>query len=61
MAEVASSGAQDQYRNVTDPTIIKPAVDQQKYSYLVEVGMPPAFSNLRLAGVRIDYSNRFRP
>ena len=58
MATVASSGAQDQYRNAADTSIIEPAVDQQRYSYYVEVGMPPAGDTLRVAAVRIDYRYR---
>jgi hypothetical protein len=58
MAEIASEGAQDQYRNVADKSIIEPVVDQRSYSYVVEVGMPAAFNTLRLAGVRIDYAYR---
>jgi len=61
MAEVASWGTEDQYRNVTDTSIIEPAVDQQRYSYLVEVGIPPVYADLRLAGVRLDYSYRGHP
>jgi hypothetical protein len=57
MATVASSDAQDQYRNAADTSIIEPAVDQQSYSYYVEAGMPPAGNTLRLAAVRIDYGN----
>ena len=56
-----SWGTEDQYRNVTDTSIIEPAVDQQRYSYLVEVGIPPVYADLRLAGVRIDYSYRGHP
>lgn len=55
MATVNSLDAQEQYRNVADTSIIEPAVDQQSYSYYVEVGMPPGGSTLRLAAVRIDY------
>jgi hypothetical protein len=58
MATVSSSGAQDQYSNAADTSIIEPAVNQQSYSYYVEVGMPPAGSSLRVAAVRIDYSYR---
>jgi len=56
MATVASADAQDQYRNAADTSITEPAVDQQTYSYVIEVGMPPQFNALRLAGVRIDYA-----
>jgi hypothetical protein len=55
LATVASSGAQDQYRNAADTSIIEPAVDQQSYSYIIEAGMNAGDSTLRLAGVRIDY------
>lgn len=56
MATVASSGAQDLYLNSADTSILSPLVDQQSYSYYVEVGMPPAGSALRVAAVRIDYA-----
>jgi hypothetical protein len=56
MAGVSSSGAQDQYRNVTDTSINEPIVNQQRYSYLVELALPATGSNLRVAAVRIDYS-----
>jgi hypothetical protein len=55
MATVASSGAQDQYRNAADTSIIEPVVDQQSYSYVIEVGMYSGDNTLRLAAVRIDY------
>jgi hypothetical protein len=55
MATVASSDAQDQYRNAADTSIIEPTVDQQSYSYVIEVGMYAGNNTLRLAGVRIDY------
>jgi hypothetical protein len=58
LAELASSGAQDAYRHVIDTSIVEPLVDQQRYSYVMEVGMPPAFNTLRLAAVRIDYISR---
>jgi hypothetical protein len=56
MASVSSSGAQDQYRNAANASIIEPAVDQQSYSYLIEAHLPVAWHTLRLAGVRIDYA-----
>jgi hypothetical protein len=55
MATVASSDAQAQYRNVEDVTILEPLIDQQRYSYYIEVGMPSAGSSLRVAAVRLDY------
>ena len=58
MATVASSGAQDQYRNAADTSIIEPMVNQQSYSYYLEVGMPPRGDTLRVAAVRIDYRYR---
>jgi len=57
MATVASSDAQDQHRNATDTSIIEPLIDQQSYSYIIEVGIPAgSFNTLRLAAVRIDYA-----
>jgi len=56
MATVWSSDAQDQYRNLADTSIIEPVIDQQRYSYVIEVGMlAGSYNTLRLAGVRIDY------
>jgi hypothetical protein len=56
LAEVGSSGAQDLRRNVADTSIDVPLIDQQNYSYTVEVYIPAAFNTLRLAAVRIDYA-----
>jgi hypothetical protein len=57
MATVASLDAQDQHRNAVDTTILSPLVDQQSYSYIIEVGIPAgSFNALRLAAVRIDYA-----
>ena len=56
LAELCSSGAQDLYRNLIDTSIVEPVIDQQNYSYYVEVGMPPVGSTLRVAAVRIDYA-----
>jgi hypothetical protein len=58
LAETASFGTSDEYRNVSDTSIINPLIDQQRYSYLVEVGIPPAFNMLRLVAVRIDYTTK---
>jgi hypothetical protein len=55
MATVASVDAQDQHRNAADSSIIEPLVDQQSYSYIIEVGMVSGDNSLRLAAVRIDY------
>ena len=57
MADVSTSGAQAQYRNASDTTIDLATVDQQSYTYLVTVEIPPAGSSLRLIGVRIDYAH----
>ena len=57
MATVWSNSKEDSYRNLADTSIIEPVIDQQSYSYVIEVGMPAgSFNTLRLAGVRIDYS-----
>jgi len=57
MATVASLDAQDQHRNAVDTSINEPLVDQQSYSYIIEVGMyAGSFNALRLAAVRIDYA-----
>ena len=57
MATVASVDAQDLHRNAADTSILSPLVDQQSYSYIIEVGMPAgSFNALRLAAVRIDYA-----
>jgi hypothetical protein len=57
MATVASSDAQDQHRNAADTSIIEPLIDQQSYSYIIEVGIQAgSFNSLRLAAVRIDYA-----
>ena len=58
MATVASSGVQGQYLNAADTSIIEPVVNQQRYSYYVEVAMPPAGDTLRVAAIRIDYRYR---
>lgn len=57
MAETYSSGAINGYRTVSDQVINYPKIDQQNYSYILEVQIPNGFStNLRLAGVRVDYA-----
>jgi len=57
MAYVASSGTRDTFGNEADESIDYPVVDQQSYSYSIEVSMPPGGgSDLRLIGVRIDYA-----
>jgi len=42
-------------RNAADASINEPAVNQQRYSYYLEVIMPPGGDTLRLAAARIDY------
>jgi hypothetical protein len=58
MATVSSWGTQGQYLHAADTSVTEPILNQQRYSYYIEVGMPPAGDALRLAAVRIDYSNR---
>lgn len=57
MASGASSGAQDAYRYISVSSIENSAVDQQSYSYLLTVEVPPAATSLRLTSVRIDYGH----
>jgi hypothetical protein len=57
LAEAASAGDQDRYRNVADTSIIEAVVDQQSYSYVIEVGMLGLGNTIRVAAVRIDYAN----
>jgi hypothetical protein len=56
LVNVWSSGAYDGYRTVIDDTIDFPDVDQQSYSYVIEARITADSTNLRLAGVRIDYA-----
>ena len=56
MATVGSWGTQGQYLIGVDPSIIEPTITQQRYSYYLEVAMPPGGDTLRVSGVRIDYS-----
>jgi hypothetical protein len=58
MAESWPTGAVACYRNIVDDTIVAATVDQQSYSYVLEVVLPADTvtpTNLRLTGVRIDY------
>lgn len=55
MATVSSWGTQGQYLNAADTSINEPTINQKRYSYYVEVAMPPAGDTLRVAAVRIDY------
>jgi hypothetical protein len=56
LADVYSSGALDGYRTASDDWIDYAAVDQQSYSYALEARLSADSTNLRLAGVRIDYA-----
>lgn len=55
MATVGTLNALDQMQYGTDTSINTAVIDQQNYSYVVEVGIPAGDNTLRLAGVRIDY------
>lgn len=56
MATVATSDAQDLYRNLSNTSISDATVDQQSYSYIITVDFPGEDSSLRLVAVRVDYS-----
>ncbi len=56
MADTPSSGEVDAYRSAVNSSIGFSLVDQQNYSYVLEVQLPPSGLNLRLTGVRIDYA-----
>ena len=47
--------ALDQYRTAVDTSIVEPWVDQQRYSYYLEVFVQPAGDTVRIGAVRIDY------
>jgi len=55
MAVVSSSGYSAVYSYAETASIVNPVVDQQSYSYLLEVTLPPSLE-LRLVGMRIDYA-----
>lgn len=55
MAKVNSSGIPS-YSHAATSSIAYPDVDQQNYSYVVDVYLPPAGDSLTLVGVRIDYA-----
>lgn len=56
MASIVSDGTAIAYRYFSETVINYPIVDNQIYSYFVEVSIPGgAGQNLRLSAVRIDY------
>lgn len=55
MASINSSGAVDGVRSGENTVIANPIIDQQSYSYLVDLILP-ADIDVRLAGIRVDYS-----
>ena len=55
MAVVSSSGYSAVYSYAETASIVNPVVDQQSYSYLLELTLPPSL-DLRLVGMRIDYA-----
>jgi hypothetical protein len=55
IGSASSSGNEATYRYAEDTTISSPLIDNQSYSFWVEVSMPPS-SNVRLVAVRVDYS-----
>jgi hypothetical protein len=58
MAQVASSDNIDEIRYVQTTSITSPVIDQQSYTYAVEVLLPVdsiMYTELFLRGVRIDY------
>ena len=58
MAQVASSDNSDAIRYVETTSITSPVIDQQSYTYVVEVLLPVTdviYTELSLRGVRIDY------
>ncbi len=55
MANIYSSGAADANSSAVNTAISFSLVDQQNYSYVLEAQIPPSSTNIRLAGVRVDY------
>lgn len=56
MASVSSDGAQAAYRSASDTSMVYPVVDNQNFSYYLELVIPPtAGTNIKLTNVRIDY------
>jgi hypothetical protein len=55
MALVNSSGVPS-YSYAATSSIAYPGVDQQNYSYVVDLYLPPAGDSLTVASVRIDYA-----
>jgi hypothetical protein len=60
MAELCTidGDGQDKYRTIVDTSINEPLINQQRFSYYIEVSMNPAFYDVRVAAVRLDYSTR---
>lgn len=57
MSQMTSSGASTDFRYQAQNVIAYSVIDQQNYSYIIELYIPAAGTNLRLTGVRIDYAN----
>lgn len=55
MAQVTSSGADENVRYLEDSSILYPQVDNQAYHYMVHAELPPS-SQVGLVAVRIDYA-----
>jgi hypothetical protein len=57
LAEGYSTGSSDLYRTLELTEISFPEINQQYYSYNVEVALPPT-SDIRLVSIRLDYAPR---
>ena len=57
MAAIESSGESTEYRFVSSDVIDFSEVDQQNYSYILELALPAGGTELRLSAVRIDYTD----
>jgi hypothetical protein len=57
IATVSSSGNYPVYRSSSVEPINTPVIDQQQYSYYIEVVLPPSPNiDVKFSGVRVDYS-----
>ncbi|HPR34361.1 MAG TPA: hypothetical protein PKY64_01700 [Anaerolineaceae bacterium] len=57
LADLTTSGAEENYRVVEDTTITSETINNQSYAYWIEVGIPASQGvNLMIRGIRIDYS-----
>jgi hypothetical protein len=56
MAIVVSSGSSPEIRSLEDVSIINPLIDNSNFFYFIRTSLPHAGSNVRIRGVKIEYT-----